>query len=79
MSKRETIMTLLDKWDELREQGREIPAEQLCDDCPEILPELKNRIDQLKAMDWLDSPANDLPHSPKPQHADLLPSFLVLR
>ena len=54
------MTSLLARWDEWREQGREVAAEELCEDRPDILPELIIRINQLKAMDWLDSPLNEL-------------------
>jgi serine/threonine-protein kinase len=45
------------------EQGAEVPIEQLCADSPELLPALRDRIDQLKAMDWLDNALDKLDRS----------------
>ncbi len=44
---------LLERWDDLRQQGQEVSAEELCRDRPELLAELKHRIHALKAMNWL--------------------------
>src|SRR5262249_54063186 len=46
---------LLLRWEELREQGQSVAAEQLCGDCPELLDELRRRIQALRAL----SPALD--------------------
>lgn len=59
MSMQKTVASLLAKWDELREAGREVAAQELCHDSPELLSELTERIRQLKAMDWLDSDDKD--------------------
>ena len=59
MSKHDVVEFLLSKWDEQRERGNEVSAEMLCETSPDLLPELKFRIAQLKAMDWLDKPALD--------------------
>lgn len=39
------ILELLQRWQTLRDQGQTITPEQLCQDCPELLEEIKNRID----------------------------------
>jgi len=44
---------LLERWEDLREQGREISAEELCRECSDLLEALKRRIACLKSMDWL--------------------------
>jgi WD40 repeat protein len=41
---------LLLRWEELREQGQAVTPEDLCRDCPELLPELRHRIQALQAM-----------------------------
>jgi tRNA A-37 threonylcarbamoyl transferase component Bud32 len=38
------ISALLQQWHNLRRQGQPTPAEQLCADCPELLPQLQERI-----------------------------------
>src|SRR2546422_9149283 len=50
MPSAEAISELLLRWDELREQGREVSAEELCRDCPELTDEARRRINVLKAM-----------------------------
>lgn len=59
MSQQDMIESLLSRWEEMREQGHEATAEELCHDRPEIWPELARRINQLKAMDWLDNPLSE--------------------
>lgn len=63
MNSENSISQLLEKWDQLREQGTEAAAEELCHDCQENVPELRHRIEQLKAMDWLDEPHQGLSES----------------
>jgi serine/threonine-protein kinase len=61
MSREEKVEQLLARWDELREQGREVRPEHLCADNPELLDELQAQVQRLKAMDWLDRPVNETP------------------
>jgi serine/threonine-protein kinase len=42
---------LLLRWDELRRDGRDVTAEELCGDCPDLAPEVKRRIDAVERMD----------------------------
>lgn len=44
---------LLDRWEELRDQGREPSVEKLCADHPELADVVTERIQTLIAMDWL--------------------------
>jgi hypothetical protein len=37
MSDDTKIDELLDRWEELREQGKSISPEELCRDCPELI------------------------------------------
>jgi len=53
------LFDLFDQWSELRGQGKNIEVEELCHDCPELIPELERRIKVLKATDWLDTPISD--------------------
>jgi hypothetical protein len=53
------ILGLLERWDELRKQGRELSAEELCADCSELVPELKRRIAALNATNFLNEPPHD--------------------
>ena len=51
MSDNERVELLLDRWEESQEQGAPISAEDLCQDCPELLDELKRRIQDLDRVD----------------------------
>ena len=42
------IAELLDRWEDLLEQGKQISPEDLCRECPELVTELWRRIDQLR-------------------------------
>jgi len=47
------IDELLERWEQLSEQGNEISVEELCQDCPELSGEVRRRIAALNAMSWL--------------------------
>lgn len=51
----ERLADLLLQWEESLEEGNEIPAEELCRDCPELTEELARRIAALKAVAWVNS------------------------
>jgi WD40 repeat protein/tRNA A-37 threonylcarbamoyl transferase component Bud32 len=44
------LVDLLLRWEELREQGQPVSAEELCHDCPEYLDEVRRRIRFLGAL-----------------------------
>ena len=73
MSREEKVEQFLARWDELREQGEEVSAEQLASESPELLDELKRQIQRLKAMDWLDRPVNEAPGSSNGQAGTGMP------
>lgn len=50
------LESLVLAWQEAREQGRDLPAAELCRDCPDLLPELERQIDALRRMDGLLQP-----------------------
>jgi len=50
MTEADRISELLLHWEELREQGQEPAAVDLCRDCPELRPEVERRIEALKAI-----------------------------
>ena len=52
----ELLAELMLRWDELREQGQDVPSIELCHACPHLSDELERRIDALRAFDWLDQP-----------------------
>ena len=50
------IDALLLRWEELRDEGRTIAAEELAGDTPELIPELAQRIAALRAIDAMLAP-----------------------
>jgi serine/threonine-protein kinase len=59
MSPSEQISDLLLRWDELREQGQEPSAAELCRDCPELAAEVDRQIQALRAMSGVPNRAQD--------------------
>ena len=62
----ELLADLLVRWEELREQGQDVSALELCQDCPHLADELARRINALEVISWLDKPievaeSNDVP------------------
>lgn len=53
MSQDERLQNLLDRWEELREAGQCVPAEVICQDCPELASLLRERIVALQKMGWV--------------------------
>ena len=53
------LADLLLRWEELREQGQEVSALELCQGCPHLADELEHRITAMKATSWLDTPIDD--------------------
>src|SRR5262249_15679040 len=47
------LLELVLRWEELRQAGQSLPVEELCEDCPELLPALQERLEALQAMDAL--------------------------
>jgi serine/threonine protein kinase len=60
---------LLERWEDLRQEGREVSAEELCRDQPELLKPLKRWIAVLKSTDWLvrDDSSDDGQDEPWPE------------
>jgi hypothetical protein len=54
MSAPNQLEDLLLLWEESTHQGKEVPLEDLCRDCPELTNELQQRIDALRAMSWVE-------------------------
>src|SRR6516165_763110 len=55
----ERVSELLLRWRELKEEGRTVPAEQLCADCPELLPEFRRCLRAVEQMEgWLGAGTN---------------------
>ena len=54
MSDPSKLDALIDRWEQLSEQGEDVSAEELCRDCPELLEPLKRRIHARRATAWMD-------------------------
>ncbi len=65
------IEELLVQWDDQQAQGRDVSAEELCQDSPELVDELRVRIRTLKATSWLDKSPSEF--IPKPSSANIAP------
>jgi serine/threonine-protein kinase len=50
MSTAELVSELLLRWEELRECGQAVSAEELCRDCPDLVDEVRRRIAALEAV-----------------------------
>ena len=48
-----SVDELLTRWDEARQRGSTIAAEELCRDCPEQVEELRRRIEVMQSMERL--------------------------
>ena len=59
MTDRPNIDDLLLLWEDSLAQGKEMSPEELCGDWPELLPEIRQRIQALKAMRWMEEPGED--------------------
>lgn len=53
------IEDILDRYEELSEQGQEVSAEELCAENPELIDEVRRRINSLKATSWMDDDDDD--------------------
>ncbi len=51
MSDQDRLEELLNRWEELREQGQVVSDEELCRDCPELLAEFRRRVAELEQID----------------------------
>jgi serine/threonine protein kinase len=52
------LADLLLRWEELREQGQDVSALELCQGCPHLADEMARRINALKVTSWLDNPVD---------------------
>jgi hypothetical protein len=50
---------LLSRWTELREQGQDVSAQEVCSTCPELADELAQRIETLRRLEPV-LPSTDL-------------------
>ena len=53
------LADLLLQWEELFEQGKDIPVEELCRDCPDMIPAMVERIAALKRMTWVNKQSQE--------------------
>jgi tetratricopeptide (TPR) repeat protein/tRNA A-37 threonylcarbamoyl transferase component Bud32 len=71
------LNSLLSAWEEQRRQGRDVPAAELCHDCPELLAELARRIAavrRLEALAWsAAAPVSDQRYDPHATNCPLPP------
>jgi serine/threonine-protein kinase len=65
------LSSLLMRWDEQREQGRSVSIEDLCRECPELLEPLRQRIEDLRAINRFLVRSGD----GKPKAADPYPTL----
>jgi WD40 repeat protein/serine/threonine protein kinase len=47
------ILEMVGRWEESREQGRTLTAEELCVDCPDLLPALREQLRRFQSLDSL--------------------------
>lgn len=66
----------LARWEESFQHGRDLPAEELCRDCPEILDQLKARIWALKRTAWMTKKIADDADSEPQDASDQTPKQL---
>ena len=52
------LADLLLRWEELREQGQDVSALELCQGCLHLADDLARRINALKVTSWLDKPVD---------------------
>jgi serine/threonine protein kinase len=63
------ILDLLQRWEDLRDQGQHITPEKLCQDSPELLEEIKKRIQDLARVPMPAPTASDLPPTSIPDES----------
>ena len=64
------IDSILDRWESSVEASQPLTAEELCSDCPELLPEVSRRLRLLSSTEWMQagpaSPSISLPGTAGP-------------
>ena len=53
MTTEDRIGDLLIAWEDAYREGKDVPADELCQDCPELAGEVAQRIESLKRTAWL--------------------------
>lgn len=59
MSNAERVLALLDRWDDLADQGQRPSLDDLCHDCPELRPEVSRAIHARNAWSKLPAATTD--------------------
>jgi serine/threonine protein kinase/Leucine-rich repeat (LRR) protein len=59
MSDDDRLWDILARWDDLHLAGQPVSAEELCQDCPELLTRVEDHIQALTAMSWLNQEDED--------------------
>ena len=65
MTDDDKIADMLLSWEEARDRGETITAEELCRDCPELLNALCERIRLLGNAGWMQQPTVAAPEKPR--------------
>ncbi|MBY0460027.1 MAG: protein kinase, partial [Gemmataceae bacterium] len=65
MTDDDKIADLLLSWEEARERGESITAEELCRECPELLDAVRDRIRLLGNAGWMMKPSTVAPDKPR--------------
>ena len=56
------VFDLIERWEMARERGQSLTPDELCAECPELIPEVSRKIRALAATAWMEKPI--LPHQP---------------
>ncbi|MBX9679650.1 MAG: protein kinase [Gemmataceae bacterium] len=65
MNDDDKIADMLLTWEEARDCGETITAEELCRDCPELLNEVRERVRLLESAGWLRASSSTAPDPPR--------------
>lgn len=76
MTTEDRIADLLLRWEDELGLGRDMPATELCQDCPELVGEVAERIESLKRTAWLLKLGQN-PSSPAPPIPTVKPGHVV--
>src|SRR5262245_59815740 len=83
MSNTISVSALVVRWQELRQQGQDVSAKELCAGCPELLDDVKRQIQALASMEQFLAPTfADLPRASgekgAPQTHPCIPGYELL-
>lgn len=71
-SDEDTLADLLIQWEEILASGRDVSAQELCHECPQLIEQLARRIKAMKCTAWMDKPVGkddedgEAPSTPAP-------------